>query len=94
MSPVRSAKQGEMGRYDGPVGAEKHARNCRSSEPKDKVYAFIGPVGPEYGIIANYNPAYSINSVLTEAIIKTEQNRGHPFRRRHGGWQTLPYNWQ
>jgi len=45
----------------------KHARNCHTSQLKDKVYAFIGLAHAHYGITANYTGSYLINAVLTEA---------------------------
>lgn len=55
----------------------RHARNTRTSQPKDKIYAFLGLVRPEYGIRVDYRSSHSVNSVLTDtarAILQHEEN--------------------
>jgi hypothetical protein len=34
-----------------------HARNCKSSDPRDRIYAFLGLANPEYNIIPSYKPS-------------------------------------
>ncbi|CAH0047805.1 unnamed protein product [Clonostachys solani] len=51
-----------------------HSRNCKASEPLDKVYAFLGLAEPGHGIQVDYSK--TANSVLTEvacAIILREE---------------------
>ena len=53
----------------------RHSRACDASDPRDKVFAYIGLTDPAYGILPNYS--HSINQVLidtTERIIKTENS--------------------
>ncbi|KAI0967589.1 hypothetical protein F4678DRAFT_237563 [Xylaria arbuscula] len=55
----------------------RHAQNTRTSEPKDKIYAFLGVVHQMYNIPIKYEKAYGINSVLIDtacAIINHEPN--------------------
>ncbi|OQO00675.1 hypothetical protein B0A48_13165 [Cryoendolithus antarcticus] len=53
-----------------------HARNCQSTDPRDKVYAFLGLALPAYNITVDYDAANTIGTVLTEtaiAIIREEK---------------------
>lgn len=53
-----------------------HGRNCKSSDRRDKVFAFLGLAGPRYQIIADYSPSLTEHALLTEVaarIIVVEQ---------------------
>lgn len=55
----------------------RHARNLESSDPRDKVYAFLGLASSNYNIVADYSPGRSEQDVFTaatERIIKTERH--------------------
>ncbi|KAF0316690.1 heterokaryon incompatibility protein [Colletotrichum asianum] len=43
-----------------------HARNTKSSQPKDRIYAFVGLSTLRNKIQINYDPAYSINMLLAD----------------------------
>jgi len=45
-----------------------HSRNRNTSDPRDKVYAYIGLASPAYGIVPNYSD--SIDRVLIDTTIK------------------------
>ena len=54
-----------------------HSRTCRSSDRRDRVYAFIGLVGPSYGIVPDYSDHNTIIHVLIDAaqkIIRHDRN--------------------
>jgi hypothetical protein len=51
----------------------QHSRNCNTSNPRDRIFAFVGLADSAYDIIPNYS--HTIDRVLTDAtinIIKTE----------------------
>jgi len=53
-----------------------HARNCKSTDPRDKVFAFLGLADPRYDIVADYDKSCTENQVLTRvarSIIVVEQ---------------------
>ena len=55
----------------------RHARSVNTSEPRDKVYAFLGLTEPTYNLIPSYTPENTIKKVLTataEAIIVREES--------------------
>lgn len=45
----------------------RHAQNTASSDSKDNIYAFIGLTNLRDKITINYDPAYSMNTVLLDA---------------------------
>jgi hypothetical protein len=47
-----------------------HSRTCRSSDRRDRVYAFIGLVGPSYGIVLDYSDHNTIIHVLIDTAQK------------------------
>jgi hypothetical protein len=44
----------------------QHSRNCRSSDSRDRIYAFLGLAHEEYGIVPNYSQENTIVHVLIE----------------------------
>ncbi|KAF2422449.1 hypothetical protein EJ08DRAFT_640875 [Tothia fuscella] len=66
--------------WKGPVNLStllSHGRKCRSSELRDKVYAFIGLAHDMYSIIPNYstdNRPVDVFIAATSRIIECEQN--------------------
>ena len=48
----------------------RHARNCHSSDPRDKVYAFLGLAHPEYEIAPNYSWANNAVKVFIDTCQK------------------------
>ncbi|KAK5129059.1 hypothetical protein LTR85_000392 [Meristemomyces frigidus] len=54
----------------------RHGRNCQSSDPRDKVYAFLGLADPSYAVAVDYSTASTVNAVLTgvaAAIVRVEK---------------------
>jgi len=47
----------------------QHARNCQSSDPRDRVYAFVGLAYPEYELV----PSYSWSNTTIDVFIETCQ---------------------
>ncbi|PPJ57655.1 hypothetical protein CBER1_00104 [Cercospora berteroae] len=43
-----------------------HGRNCKSADPRDKVFAFLGLADPRYNIVADYSNARWPNASSTE----------------------------
>ncbi|KAI1369671.1 hypothetical protein F5Y08DRAFT_292624 [Xylaria arbuscula] len=55
----------------------RHSRNCQSSDPRDRVYAFLGLAHQGYNIIPNYEVHNGIREVLIEtakSIIRFEKS--------------------
>jgi len=44
-----------------------HSRNCQSSDPRDRLYAFIGLSKPEYRIVVDYTWQNTVVSTFIEA---------------------------
>ena len=54
-----------------------HSRRCSSSDPRDKIYAFLGCTSSNYSIVPDYSPAKSIRDLFMESarsIILQENN--------------------
>jgi hypothetical protein len=66
--------------WNGPVPLStllRHASNVNTSEPRDKVYAFLGLTEPTYNLIPSYTPENTVTKVLTataEAVIVHEKS--------------------
>jgi hypothetical protein len=45
-----------------------HSRNCNTSDPRDRIFAFVGLADSAYDIIPNYS--HDIDRVLIDATIK------------------------
>jgi hypothetical protein len=48
----------------------RHARNCHSSDPRDRVYAFLGLAHQQYGIVPNYSWANDAVKVFVDTCKK------------------------
>jgi hypothetical protein len=44
----------------------QHSRNCQSSDPRDRVYAFLGLAHHGYDVVPDYNPSNKVERVLIE----------------------------
>ena len=51
----------------------RHARNCQTGDPRDRVYAFIGLAAPAYGIKPNYRITVSETFSQTAACIMRKE---------------------
>jgi hypothetical protein len=54
-----------------------HSRRCSSSDPRDKIYAFLGCTSSNYSIVPDYSPAKSVRDLFMESarsIILQENN--------------------
>jgi hypothetical protein len=47
-----------------------HSRNCKSSDDRDRIFAFLGLSHSTYGIVPDYSPANTISRVLIETAKK------------------------
>jgi hypothetical protein len=52
----------------------EHSRNCKTSDPRDRIYAFIGLADPRYGIIPSYE-SMSTTHVFMDAAKKNYSAR-------------------
>jgi hypothetical protein len=74
----------------------QHSRNCKSSDPRDRVYAFIGLAHEEYDIAPDYHENHTIVHVLIDvarAIIKHDKSLAiltHAYRNREHSNVYLP----
>lgn len=48
-----------------------HAQNCFCTDTRDRIYAFLGLLHPDYALQVNYAPNSTCLDVFTEAIIAT-----------------------
>ncbi|OQO12712.1 hypothetical protein B0A48_02176 [Cryoendolithus antarcticus] len=46
-----------------------HAGKCKSADPRDQVYAFLGLANPAYGLVADYRSTVTAKEVLTKAAM-------------------------
>jgi hypothetical protein len=54
-----------------------HSRQCKSSDPRDRVYAFLGSLSADYSIVPDYSSLATVTSVFTKTacrIILQERN--------------------
>lgn len=47
-----------------------HGRNCKSTDPRDKVFAFLGLADPRYNISLDYSTSRTMNTILTEVAAR------------------------
>ena len=55
----------------------QHSRSCEASDPRDRIYAFLGLAHQDYGIIPNYSFENTVVAALIQAaqqIIKYDKN--------------------
>lgn len=45
-----------------------HSRRCNSSDPRDKIYAFLGCTSLNYSIVPDYSPAKSVRDLFMESV--------------------------
>lgn len=89
-SALASMAKGKKGfRRDSElIALLQHSRNCAASDPRDRVYAFIGLAEPGYNIIPNYRSVNKLEQVLIETakcIIHHDQSLAilqHVYRGR------------
>ena len=62
-------KAGWSGPGDIKVWLE-HAKSCETSDPRDRVFAFLGLASPEYNIEPDYSPSKSLDVLLIEITSK------------------------
>ncbi|KLU83623.1 hypothetical protein MAPG_02676 [Magnaporthiopsis poae ATCC 64411] len=61
--------------FDDVKSVLRHARACKTGDPRDRVYAFIGLADPAYNIQANYKiPAEEVFTNAAACIIKKEKS--------------------
>ena len=48
----------------------EHAKSCETSDPRDRVFAFLGLASPEYDIETDYSPSKSLDVLLIEITSK------------------------
>lgn len=74
---IQGKSQWESQKYAALSSLLQHAQNTETSNPKDKLYAFLELAHPRYEIPINYDPSYSMNTVLSDvarAIVLHEPN--------------------
>jgi hypothetical protein len=74
---IQGKSQWESQKYAALSNLLQHSRNTETSNPKDKIYAFLGLAHPWYEIPINYDLSYSMNTVLSDvarAIVLHELN--------------------
>jgi hypothetical protein len=48
----------------------RHSRNCDASDPRDRIFAFLGLADPAYGIVPNYDTEFTIVHALIQTATK------------------------
>ncbi len=74
-----SVAKGRHARSPNLADLLRHARNCLSSDPRDRVYAFLGLAEGPYDIAPCYDAAHTVERVLVDtalAIIKHDRSLG------------------
>ncbi|KAE9373061.1 hypothetical protein N431DRAFT_557268 [Stipitochalara longipes BDJ] len=89
MEPVISLMNGKSTRRRvfGLKEVLDHSRRCQASDPRDKIYAFIGLADKGYGIVPNYSSENTIIHLLlhtAQRIIKFESSLDILEHVRHG----------
>ena len=79
-------KAKEQPRHEPDLKAHlRHSRRCQASDPRDRIYAFLGLADPGYIITADYTRAYKIEHALLRTAQRIIEHEGTLAILEHAG---------